>query len=268
MKDPFAEIHKKCNTGTNIDKYNDLPEFPDVIDIELTNTCNLKCPMCPTGRRELTRKRGFMSWEVYLKIMKELKNTGTPIRMVRWGEPMLNKEFWTFLATAGYYDIPVHLNTNGYFLDESCLELFELFKLASIKISIHEESNKVMDTVKLLKKMKNTYTSVSVTSDEDGHDIWEAASANAKFKYRTYWPGKEYPRLPNCPEVFNKLSINWDGTISACCADYDNAMLIGDIRDNTIKEIWQGVPMNAYRDIIAQDKHWTLPVCRECFDLS
>jgi len=41
-------------------------------------------------------------------------------------------------------------------------------------------------------------------------------------------------RLKICPEVFGKLSIDWDGQITACCSDYDRKMVVGDISENTI----------------------------------
>ena len=44
---------------------------------------------------------------------------------------------------------------------------------------------------------------------------------------------------PECPEVFNKLSINWDGTLTACCTDSDNKMLLGSIQESSMAEIWK-----------------------------
>lgn len=36
---------------------------------------------------------------------------------------------------------------------------------------------------------------------------------------------KVHPR--RCPEVFSKLSVNWDGTATACCSDSDGLMILG-----------------------------------------
>ena len=69
-----------------------------------------------------------------------------------------------------------------------------------------------------------------------------------------------------CPEVFDKLSINWDGTVSACCKDYDNFMVIGDIRENSIKEIWRSEKMNEYRHMLAEMRHSELDLCKTCYD--
>ena len=141
-------------------------------------------------------------------------------------------------------------------------------ELDSIKISIHEDSNAVMDAVKRLEQLKFTHTHVSITTDERGLDIYDAAKVDKKSRYKTYWKGITYPRPSCCSEAFNKLSVNWDGTVSACCTDYDNLMLVGNLKDNTLQEIWNGSKMKGYQRIIAEDKHWSLPLCSECYDLS
>lgn len=71
---------------------------------------------------------------------------------------------------------------------------------------------------------------------------------------------------PNCPEVFDKLSINWDGTVTACCWDYDNLMMVGDINREPLKEIWTSNKINFYRIILVNMKYDDLPLCRVCYD--
>ena len=71
---------------------------------------------------------------------------------------------------------------------------------------------------------------------------------------------------PECPEVFDKLSVNWDGTISACCADSDNLMVIGDINTNSLVEIWNSPLLTHYREMLSDMRHDELPLCRTCWD--
>ena len=45
-----------------------------------------------------------------------------------------------------------------------------------------------------------------------------------------------------CNEVFAKLSVNFDGSVTCCCSDYDNYMLVGDLnayKSMGIFMIWQ-----------------------------
>jgi radical SAM protein with 4Fe4S-binding SPASM domain len=71
---------------------------------------------------------------------------------------------------------------------------------------------------------------------------------------------------PECPEVFDKLSINSDGTVSACCRDYDDLMIVGDFNKSTLKEIWSSETLNRYRELLADMKHDSIPLCQSCYD--
>lgn len=71
---------------------------------------------------------------------------------------------------------------------------------------------------------------------------------------------------PECPEVFDKLSINWDGSISACCSDYDNKMIVGNLKKEPVKVIWKSEKLNDYRTILADMRHDEIELCKHCYD--
>lgn len=71
---------------------------------------------------------------------------------------------------------------------------------------------------------------------------------------------------PECPEVFDKLSINWDGTISACCSDYDHKMLIGDLNAESLADIWKNRQMSHFRNLLAEMQHDKIELCAGCYD--
>ena len=74
-------------------------------------------------------------------------------------------------------------------------------------------------------------------------------------------------RLKICPEVFGKNSIDWDGQVSACCSDYNREMIIGDINQNTIFEIFHNDIVEKYRNILRKNEFDKIPHCNRCFDL-
>jgi len=70
-----------------------------------------------------------------------------------------------------------------------------------------------------------------------------------------------------CNEVYDKLSLNWDGTVSACCGDYDNYMIVGNINETSIQEIWKNSSeLKRYRSLLTDFKHEMLPLCKNCYD--
>lgn len=71
-----------------------------------------------------------------------------------------------------------------------------------------------------------------------------------------------------CNEVYNKLSINWDGSVSACCGDYDNYMIVGNLAETSIRDIWgNSEELKHYRTLISANKYTELPLCKNCYDI-
>lgn len=66
--------------------------YPTAVMIEPTNICNLKCPLCPSGNGTLKRPKGYMSFNLFRKIIDEVKNYATMIILWNQGEPYLNPE--------------------------------------------------------------------------------------------------------------------------------------------------------------------------------
>lgn len=148
MIDPFERIHKACNTGDPMDKYKNLPAFPKIIDIELTNSCNFRCLMCPTGNLSMDRKAGFMDKDTYSKIIKEIAPHGTAIRFVGWGEPLLHPDIIDFIDFASTMGLLTHINTNGSKMDMKMAEDLVRVGLRSIKFSFQGVNKKTYEEMR------------------------------------------------------------------------------------------------------------------------
>jgi len=135
MINPFKSVYDQVNEGNNQDKMACLPNFPRMVDIELTNTCNLKCRMCPTGMDTSTRRKGFMGWETFSKLAIECAKHYTPVRLIRWGEPTLHPDCLKYVRFLKQYGLKVHMNTNGSMMDYDLVDDLIASKLDSIKFS-------------------------------------------------------------------------------------------------------------------------------------
>jgi organic radical activating enzyme len=69
-----------------------------------------------------------------------------------------------------------------------------------------------------------------------------------------------------CPEVFDKLTVNFDGTVSACCRDFDHQMLAGELAAMSLVDCWNSAAMRGYRALLAERRYEALPLCRTCYD--
>ncbi|MEI6683844.1 MAG: radical SAM/SPASM domain-containing protein [Bacteroidota bacterium] len=90
---------------------------PVAASIEPNNTCNLRCPECPAGMQELTRRRGHMQPDLFNTIIGQLSPHLSYLTLYFQGEPYLNPHFFEFVATARAKRIFVATSTNGHFLD-------------------------------------------------------------------------------------------------------------------------------------------------------
>lgn len=83
------------------------------INVELTNTCNLKCPLCSTGTGTNKKKKGMMALENFEKFMEACHPIFNSISFLGSGEPTLNPQYIDFVECAVKYRKIVALFTNG-----------------------------------------------------------------------------------------------------------------------------------------------------------
>lgn len=88
--------------------------MPPALGIELTNICNLRCPQCNSGSGLMTRERGFMSMQLFEKILEETGRYLLNINLYFQGEPMMHPAFFEILDRCG--NLRSTLSTNGHFL--------------------------------------------------------------------------------------------------------------------------------------------------------
>ena len=99
---------------------------PFFLMIEPTNACNLRCPLCPTGRGTLGRKTGFLPLDLFRKCIGELGPYLIEINVSNYGEPMLHKDLPAMIAAAKATGARVAMGCNGHFLDaDSARQLIE-----------------------------------------------------------------------------------------------------------------------------------------------
>jgi radical SAM protein with 4Fe4S-binding SPASM domain len=89
---------------------------PAGITVEPTNSCNLKCPECPSGQGILTRDKGFLGQETFRSIIDNLSPAIFYLTFYFQGEPFLHPAFSEMIRYAKMKNIYVHSSTNGHFL--------------------------------------------------------------------------------------------------------------------------------------------------------
>ena len=94
---------------------------PETVIIEVTNACNLNCLMC--GNRHMMRKIGYMEYDLFKKIIINIKGYAKKVRLYSTGEPTLHPnllEMIGYVHSAGIKNVSV--STNATLLDEGMSE--------------------------------------------------------------------------------------------------------------------------------------------------
>lgn len=92
--------------------------MPLHMQFELTNFCNLKCPVCPTGLGMLNRKPQVMDVDLLQRVIEEVGPYLLTASLWGWGEPLLHPHLPEILKAIARYPIATFLSTNGQNLDD------------------------------------------------------------------------------------------------------------------------------------------------------
>jgi MoaA/NifB/PqqE/SkfB family radical SAM enzyme len=98
-----------------------LASYPYYLVIEATSICQLRCPSCPTGienesrrtgTRQHLRSRQAMKGELLDALLDELGDYLFQVMFYNWGEPLLNRELPGFIRRARERGIATEIHTN------------------------------------------------------------------------------------------------------------------------------------------------------------
>jgi radical SAM protein with 4Fe4S-binding SPASM domain len=67
-----------------------------------------------------------------------------------------------------------------------------------------------------------------------------------------------------CTYIFYAMAVNSDGTVSACCPDWDQKLVVGDLHTQSLAEIWNSDAMRRLQLQHLQGRRRDNPVCRAC----
>ncbi len=288
VKISFMDCNKNLRWG--------LP--PVEIWIEPTNYCNLRCKMCPQSGG-LTREKGYMDFDLYKKIIDEVRGWRPIIKLFHSGESLLHpkiSDMISYTKSAGCY---VMMNTNATLLNEKKAEEILESGLDEISFSFDGANKETYEKIrknakfdvtlkniifflnlKQKKKVKLPLTTVAIIKMDDTEkeieqffkkfdnlpvDIKRIQSlmdwTGKKDVSGNVFRGKEYSP---CKAPWTYLSILWDGRVVPCCMDFNALFVLGDVRKESVMEIWNGCKNKSLRRDILNEKVKNIELCKNC----
>jgi radical SAM protein with 4Fe4S-binding SPASM domain len=76
--------------------------------------------------------------------------------------------------------------------------------------------------------------------------------------------GQEIKEVDICPYVFYSFAVNSDGLVSVCFLDWARKMIVGDLKTESIEEVWNGCKMKRYRKLMLDGNRKKHPECANC----
>lgn len=80
--------------------------------------------------------------------------------------------------------------------------------------------------------------------------------------------GNTIAEVAVCPYIFYSMAVNTDGSVSLCFLDWARKLDVGNVRTQSVRDIWLGEAMNAHRIAHLEGRRKENPTCRDCGQLS
>ncbi len=277
--------------------------FPKRVNVELTNYCNQRCPLCP--RQGFTRPLGFMDAEVFERVARECAGHDTMLWLHFLGEPLLHRQATAFIGRAKAAGCRVGLSTNAVALAtyadallDSQLDRLEcsidaLDRAGYVAMRGRDHFHRATENVRhFLERKRVRGLSTPVTSIQFMRtravestlaqivDAWRPflgaddfvmtiapISFGGSIVLNSEYPAapREQPRSP-CPWLFEALVILQDGTVTMCGADWDASAPLGNVRSASIMEIWSGPEAHRRRAAHLARRFDAVAPCADCED--
>jgi radical SAM protein with 4Fe4S-binding SPASM domain len=70
--------------------------------------------------------------------------------------------------------------------------------------------------------------------------------------------------ITGCYDPFFHMNIMFNGDVILCCDDWNRSTIVGNIRDKTIRQVWNSPPMNEARRLILKKNYDQISSCKKC----
>lgn len=262
--------------------------YPPVLNIETSSRCNLRCSMCSREARRFTRKTGDMDKDLFEKVIDEVHEYSELAVLHNDGEPLMNKCLPEMVAYGRQHHLKTMVSTNATLLDkdlssaliEAGLDIMifavdgatkETYERIRAGAGYERVTGNIHGFIEKKKKLqkKNPFVVLQfIEMEQNRHEIPEFRQYWSGYPVRVFIkPSTEYQRKTNASKDFHcdrlwYQSVIWnDGNVVPCCMDINGDYSLGNIKDDSFFNIWNGEQM---KDIREKDSHNKFELCKNC----
>jgi len=239
----------------------------NTISLQTRTGCNHHCRYCPVSNPKVNLYGGAgngreMDMDLFRKILEELarmrfKGIIIPYLM---NEPLLDNRIphLVRMIREKCPDAFVFVQTNGILLDEKFIGESINAGLDEIIINDYSEKRHIISKINRMK----------ISKEHLGHLTVEKRNQNERLTNRA-GSVDIYPTLPAplempCYRPFRQMHVTFDGRCILCCQDWEFAHVLGDVRSNSLAEIWRNEHYHQLRCSLLKGERVKFPLCSKC----
>jgi len=279
---------------------------PHVHQIEPTNHCPYTCVMCPRTKK-MTRDTGFMDIKLYYKIIDEISSFKEPVRskeieLFHFGESLIHPQLDEMIRYASNRKLNIVLSINPPSLDKK--KIINILNANPSKIIIsldgydeksyqeirgnkanYKKAIEMVEFLLLTHQENHSQTKIIIRMIEFNlnksytkkfKEQWEKKHVDVEIREFFPWTEKDLvelgtvkkwkPFMP-CPFPWQYVVIQYNGDIVPCCRDYDAKNAILNVKNHTIKEIWNSKEYIDFRKQHRTGNYKKNLFCKECMEI-
>jgi radical SAM protein with 4Fe4S-binding SPASM domain len=276
-------------------------KYPLGVDIGTTNLCNAECIMCPHSR---LKKMGTMDMKLYKKIIDNCQRLNIKmITLSFFGEPLLDKDLIEKIKYAKSKGMNVAFYSNASLLDEKWAEKLinsglegitisfdgyskETYEKIRKKLKFDSVKRNILGLIRMKKKLNRKNPKINlvlVELEENKNEIrnfykeWKNKVDSINIINMRNWANdikkegtkesfhfnKKIKRKP-CALIWLKMVVDWNGDVVLCCDDWNHSTILGNLKKQTIEDIWKGEKLNKIREAHTKGEFYKVPLCSGC----
>ncbi len=277
-------------------------DFPERIQIQTHSYCNARCIMCAYPDTVGTFKGGFMDEDLFVKIINECsKHQLEKIELFLMNEPLMDKRIADRIRYAKKKNpnTIISLSTNASLLDAGLADKLIYSGLDWITLSVHGVSKEVYEKIMVGLDHDKVFTNINTFLSKlkkSGKQIIvnlvckEALLSESEQELtKKYWGERgqkihmglvnnragnvegydelvpqSFDVFPHCTRPFWFAGILFNGDVVMCCMDYKREVILGNVKNSLIQDIWKGDKYTKLRDAFTKKDKEGLLLCKKC----
>jgi radical SAM protein with 4Fe4S-binding SPASM domain len=261
--------------------------FPLHVDIESASTCNMNCPMC---YRDQLNDIGQMDIDIFKKAVDECAAYEVYSIRLSWrGETLTHPQIKEMIAYATSKIKNVSFLTNAFYVDEEMSACFIENGVSYVAVSF-DGIGEIYEAIRHPAKFEESYKKLATFRDKKKEaqsslpqvrlcTIWPAIKDDPEAYYNTMKDVSDYivcnPYINFkgtsniksdfiCQYPWERIVIAFDGKTQCCTGWNADDIILGNIKEMSIYEMWHSDLMNTIRKIHAGKRRMELNSCANC----